>query len=454
MECAVLTCSRAACSGTIVVRLPTYRRCAMIIGVARLIVCFNTVACWIACLASAPSVIAAQAKTTGAAALADGPEITMSPPSAVDPECRPYRASETAKPLGLCRPHLCSNEGTQRHKTDKRVQDEPDVVMLDELEDMYMPVPFDHKSHARMAEMTRGCIICHHCTAEGRERATCVTCHGIEDDGTDVRKPGLKKAYHLRCLNCHRDWIDETDCAACHPAKTGRPLTLAGLTPTADDVLGRMHPPIPEPSIKMFNVKSRQGTESVVIFRHWEHVRRFGLGCGDCHLEANCTRCHAKDAEPKPRAASEHHRPCSYCHGADIVEGTTKIAGRCKRCHWQKGDPKIRPFDHADTGWPLDKYHQARGCRDCHKSVPFVKQSTDCNSCHKEWEPDTFDHAVTGQVLDENHKEIDCAACHAGREFDTSPKCGECHDEDEELAFPSKRPGPWRGEGGARNQNR
>jgi hypothetical protein len=324
--------------------------------------------------------------------------------------------------------------------------------MLDRLEGIYVPVPFDHKSHARMAEMTRGCIVCHHCRAEDREYATCVTCHGIEDDGTDVRRPGLKKAYHLRCLNCHKDWIDETDCATCHPVKAARPLADAGPTPTVDEVLERMHPPMAEPSSKVFCVESGEGTESVIIFRHWEHVHRFGLGCGNCHLEPNCVRCHIKGARPKPRVASEHHRPCSYCHGANMV-GDSKVAGRCKRCHWQKGDPKISPFDHADIGWPLGKYHEARGCRDCHKNVPFVKQSTDCNSCHKEWKPDTFDHTVTGQVLDENHKEIDCALCHARREFDSSPKCGECHDEGEGFVFPKKLPGPWTGDARAGSRN-
>ena len=101
-----------------------------------------------------------------------------------------------------------------------------------------------------------------------------------------------------------------------------------------------------------------------------------------------------------------------------------------------------KPFDHADTGWPLSEYHQGSSCRDCHRNVPFVKLNKDCNSCHGGWEPESFDHAVTGQWLDGNHREIDCGDCHIGRKFDVTPKCDECHDEDEGFVFPKKRPGP------------
>ena len=57
-------------------------------------------------------------------------------------------------------------------------------------------------------------------------------------------------------------------------------------------------------------------------------------------------------------------------------------------------------------------------------------------------EPGTFDHAVTGQVPDETHAGIDCADCHIDRKFDRPPTCEECHDPDEGVAFPAKRPRP------------
>ena len=76
----------------------------------------------------------------------------------------------------------------------------PDVVVLDELQDAYLPVPFDHKGHADMAEMTHGCVICHHYTPEGQQHPACKTCHEIAVKGTGIHKPGLKGAYHRQCL--------------------------------------------------------------------------------------------------------------------------------------------------------------------------------------------------------------------------------------------------------------
>jgi cytochrome c553 len=38
----------------------------------------------------------------------------------------------------------------------------PDIVILRELENTYDPVPFEHKSHAKMAQMWNGCVTCHH----------------------------------------------------------------------------------------------------------------------------------------------------------------------------------------------------------------------------------------------------------------------------------------------------
>ena len=55
----------------------------------------------------------------------------------------------------------------------------PNVVILNELEDLYLPVPFDHKGHADMAEMTKGCVVCHHYTPEGTPHPACKACHEV-----------------------------------------------------------------------------------------------------------------------------------------------------------------------------------------------------------------------------------------------------------------------------------
>jgi len=317
----------------------------------------------------------------------------------------------------------------------------PDSVLIRELENLYWPVPFDHRGHARMAEMARGCVTCHHNTPAGQEPPACKTCHSPTDPGTDITKPSLKGAYHRQCLNCHKDWTAETDCAKCHPLKTD--TARAALPPSRDDLLALLHPPIPQPETDVYRVGAAGASATVVVFRHQEHVQRFGLTCAECHHEESCSRCHAADAKPKEvRTLAEHHRPCEICHRGDMEGDPTQIVGKCERCHWRAEQPKPEPFDHARTGWPLSRYHQTVGCRKCHPAVPFAKRDRDCNACHAAWEPGKFNHAVTGQTLDENHADADCQTCHAERKFDRPPTCGECHDKDSGITFPDRRPGP------------
>lgn len=310
----------------------------------------------------------------------------------------------------------------------------PNVVILDELEELYLPVPFDHRGHAHMAMMADGCGVCHHFTPEGAAYPACKTCHEVSAQQRDARKPNLKVAYHRQCMSCHREWSGGTDCAACHLPKTEE----GQQTPTVEALLKQMPGPIPEPGIeKIYEPESKPEVGPKIVFRHKEHVN-FGLECASCHREDSCSRCHAVGGgqERATGMPMEGHRACAGCHDVENKDA-------CDHCHWKEGERKPKPFDHGRrSGWPLNRYHAEVGCRVCHEALPFRKRDRDCNACHGDWKPDTFDHAVTGQVLDENHEEGDCADCHADRKFDTPPKCDECHEEDEGIAFPAQRPGP------------
>lgn len=354
-----------------------------------------------------------------------------------DVSCSACHTCEKPRPENLClrgclraTPEAINKELSRKHG--------PDVVILNELEDLYLPVPFDHKGHAKMAEMTRGCAVCHHYTPEGARHPACKSCHEVSPIRADMQKPSLKAAYHRQCLNCHREWTGATACETCHAPKAGRGSRSGSMkVPSKDDIMGRMHPPIPEPETKVYQTtyKHRPGTN--VIFRHKEHIHRFGFKCAECHHEDSCSRCHeeGKSKAQQVKTLEEHHNPCAYCHDMISSDG-------CDRCHWDPTKPEPGPFDHANTGWPLGRYHVEKSCRLCHRAVRFVKQDRDCNTCHGGWSAETFDHAVTGQVLDETHAEQDCAECHVDRKFDRPPSCTECHEEDDGIVFPDKRPGP------------
>jgi|CXWL01.1.fsa_nt_gi hypothetical protein len=306
----------------------------------------------------------------------------------------------------------------------------PKVVILNELEDVYLPVPFDHRGHADMAQMTGGCAVCHHYTPQGQEHPECKSCHEVGAQRGDIRKPGLKGAYHRQCLSCHREWGGEESCGVCHQPKAGKGSTT--ILPTPDDIMGRMHPPITAPEEELYKTAGVDAATTKVLFRHKEHIARYGLRCAECHREDNCNRCHRNGVQhaQQVRTFEQHHKPCMGCHKDDT----------CERCHFAEGAPPPQPFDHAGTGWELSAYHRDRSCRVCHTDVPFVELARDCNGCHSGWTPANFNHTVTGQALDERHAPMDCEVCHADRRFDRPPACKDCH-EDDGIGFPHKRPG-------------
>lgn len=295
----------------------------------------------------------------------------------------------------------------------------PDVVVLDELVDQYDPVPFNHRGHAKMAEMWEGCVTCHHHTpqeeapraedaadaadargnvgARGRSGAVkhppCRECHSPAVEDATVQMPGLKGAYHRQCLNCHKEWMHANACVVCH---LPRDLQNPQGAPTRDDIVGRMHPPIPEPEVKVYRARLTPADGPNVTFRHKEHTARFGLKCVNCHRRDNCSSCHdaqATQSHPqvmKPgRTWQESHEPCANCHRSD----------RCSHCHYRDGQPAPPPFDHT----------------------------------------------MTGQLLDANHANLACAKCHLGQRFvATRMTCGDasCHGTDKSIAYPANRPGP------------
>ena len=308
----------------------------------------------------------------------------------------------------------------------------PDVVILGELARLYLPVPFDHKGHATMGEMTGGCAVCHHYTPQGAEHLACKSCHSVTAGGGNIHKPGLKGAYHRQCLSCHREWSDETSCSICHQAKAG--AARAAPLPSPDDLVGRMHPPIPEPETELYRTEREGFPATQVLFRHKAHIDDYDLRCSDCHREDNCNRCHAagRNHVQRVRTLDEHHQPCFTCHKDDT----------CERCHFGEGQSPTRPFDHSDTGWRMKRYHLAAGCRDCHTAPPYASRDNACKTCHSGgFSAGRFDHAVTGLVLDETHRAFDCRNCHAGDNFAAPPVCGECHEPDEGIAYPARRPG-------------
>jgi hypothetical protein len=289
-----------------------------------------------------------------------------------------------------------------------------DLIVMNELVALYEPVAFDHRTHAQMAETWDGCLTCHHRSPKAATPATtraalaavaqrptqdyadvipaCKSCHPANANAAGINMPSLKGAYHRQCLNCHRDWMDANACVICHAARksTIAAAPAAATAPVAlrDDIVGRMHKPIPEPKDKTYRARFTPADGPNVLFRHDEHVKTFGIKCSGCHRRDSCADCHATTttaaSEISPaanplqpgRTWRDTHGPCESCHQDD----------RCNHCHYP--DKKAAPaaFEHpAVTGQTLDADHMKLACGQCHTKLKTKAASIGCGdaSCHK-----------------------------------------------------------------------
>jgi predicted CXXCH cytochrome family protein len=300
------------------------------------------------------------------------------------------------------------------HQTSKHALAEAaDSLLLDDLVDLYQPVRFSHKVHARMAEMGADCATCHHYSPPG-VIPPCKECHAVTAESGDLRKPNLKGAYHRQCLACHVEWSHETKCTICHDPRPGAATTSGLQDPT--DIIGSSHPIIAAPAKRVYRTPYEPGP--VVTFQHQEHTDLFGFQCVDCHRQESCAACHDwQKTTAQARTQAQVHAICNGCHENDP----------CAKCH----DKTERAgFSHNRTGWPLNPYHRKLGCWSCHpRGKAFSNVDRMCKSCHGEWTPENFSHAITGLQLDEMHAALDCAACHREQRFDEDPVCSDCHDD-------------------------
>lgn len=311
-------------------------------------------------------------------------------------------------------PSLFTAEKHEEHQSSEA----PGSLILDALSEQYGAVQFNHRLHAQMSGMNEGCAHCHHYSPAG-EIPPCGDCHGGETNPANLRQPGLKGAYHRQCLSCHREWSHSTACVVCHPPRNGGKLTKAGSDGT--DIIGTSHPIITEPKKLVYYTPYEPGP--VVTFYHREHVDLFNLRCVDCHQEENCAYCHDLEKPASLKKTDEEiHAVCSNCHGTD----------RCSKCHDKKEKPA---FSHADTGWPLNRFHLNLECRACHPTGKKISRlDSRCDSCHGGWNQATFAHATVGLMLDEVHRDMECTDCHPERRFHEKPACAECHDDGRDPA--------------------
>ena len=123
----------------------------------------------------------------------------------------------------------------------------PEIIELDALGNIYEPVTFDHAMHTDMASCaechhhTTGmpaedarCVRCHEAGGQADEIA-CTSCHTTNPGSAEKMKEsqavnlyhtdttGLKRAYHLQCMGCHKEMEAASGCEDCHSKKDVNP---------------------------------------------------------------------------------------------------------------------------------------------------------------------------------------------------------------------------------------
>ncbi len=343
--------------------------------------------------------------------------------SARDTGCRECHDCELPTKLNPCLKKCPRDQMiTVHHSADAG----PGNVILNKVEgspDVYEPVQFAHRAHARMSEMSGGCVRCHHYNLTGNVLA-CRECHAADPTAkvADLSKPGLKGAYHRQCVNCHRDSGLDTKCdGSCHRAKSSAQTNPTGAGEHKISVQ------IVKPDRLV--VQSAYEDAKTVTFYHSDHADRFGLACSSCHVNEPCSSCHKGEgasSQPIEHVRGGHDR-CSACHS---------VTENCGKCH-VKSPSRL---DHArKTLFDLGRFHSDLACGRCHKqNADYKGLSSKCTVCHTGWKPGAFDHAVTGMKLSDTHGALDCESCHLESEFAKKPACNGCHDD---KSYPTALPG-------------
>jgi hypothetical protein len=121
----------------------------------------------------------------------------------------------------------------------------------------------------------------------------------------------------------------------------------------------------------------------------------------------------------------------------------------CVKCHQATHFREVPPFDHATTGFPLDRRHAAVRCTACHDAARGPRLQTDCRFCHEDphrgrapldcgechradrFSLVRFDHDRAAFPLRGRHFVTACRDCHTNDQFTgLRTECVSCHRND------------------------
>jgi len=239
----------------------------------------------------------------------------------------------------------------------------------------------------------------------GKHRVTaCEKCHTPRGS----KKTVIYKPLKMDCLSCHKDiHLGQLNkrCETCH--------TTAGFK------------------------------RSFLLFDHQKDSKYQLQGK---HRTTACEKCHLKTAQRFPDGTGETvlYRPishkCTTCH-QDYHQGQLEMD--CQKCHNFTAFKPAPGFDHRQTRFSLQGFHEQVECRKCHplmkvtqagdikETIKYKSVGSTCLDCHRE-----FNHTRTAFKLTGKHQNLDCKLCHNPKTPNTRKtrktsngkfQCKDCH---------------------------
>jgi hypothetical protein len=220
----------------------------------------------------------------------------------------------------------------------------------------------------------------------------------------------------LKCARCHAGGHfvgTPTQCASCHLDRHG----------------GRF-------GSDCKRCHNESGFRPVPNFDH----RQTGFALVGAHTTVACAQCHGAD---RSRLRNLTNIGCVTCH---TPRHGSQFGTDCTKCHQPTRFSDVPPFDHAKTGFPLDRRHAAvrctschdvqraphldGNCRTCHGDPHHGRTLFDCGECHQadSFGLVRFDHDRTEFPLRGRHFLTTCRECHTNDQFTgTRNECVACH---------------------------
>lgn len=250
-----------------------------------------------------------------------------------------------------------------------------------------------------------------------------------EKDCNQCHEPFSRKSQTRLCLDCHKDIAADRqagrrfhgrepdaarqECTQCHSDHKGR-----------------------DADIVLFDRET---------FNH--AMTNFELR--DAHRTVQCSSCHAERVKFRDTKSA-----CFDCHKADDPH-KGRLGQDCAACHTEVAWPKVKPYDHDKTKFPLKQAHRDVSCAACHVGERYKDLGLACIDCHRiqdvhggrygvkcetchdsaKWKTVHFDHDKdTKFALHGAHAKVRCEGCHTGPDVykeKLQQTCVSCHRKDD-----------------------